>query len=257
MNEWNKRNVRDRERKLRALEQKVATLSNRLSGSDIYEKMDYISFENQFRGSREHVKEMQRAYVPYFAGRKQVVELGSGRGEFMELLREHEIPAVGVDISETLVRMCEERGLNVVCKDALSFVRELQHADGIFASQLIEHIPFADVIELCRLCYEKLEDGAYMILETPNPMSLAIFTHSFYIDPSHVKPVHPFTLRYIAEKAGFREVELLFTEGSRFPVQIPALDCDGAEQLEAFNDSMKRVENALFGSQDYALIARK
>ena len=88
-------------------------------------------------------------------------------------------------------------------------------------------------------------------------MSLAIFTHSFYIDPSHVKPVHPFTLKYIAEKAGFREVELLFTEGSRFPVQIPALDMGEAAHTEEFNNSMKRVENALFGSQDYALIARK
>lgn len=254
MNEWNRLNTR---RKIKALEHEVTQLTKRLNGKDIYEKMDYLSFENQFRGSREHVKEMQRSYASYFAGRKQVVELGAGRGEFMELLKENEIPYVGVDISETLVQMCREQGLNAVCADALTYVKSLEHADGIFASQLIEHLPFSDVIELCKVCYEKLEEGAYMILETPNPMSLAIFTHSFYIDPSHVKPVHPFTLKYVAEKAGFREVELLFTDSSKFPVEIPALESCGTEQMEEFNRSMKRVENALFGSQDYALIARK
>jgi len=88
-------------------------------------------------------------------------------------------------------------------------------------------------------------------------MSLAIFTNSFYIDPSHVKPVHPLTLKYLVEKMGFREVNLLFTEGSKMPYQIPALAADGIENLTAFNDSMQSVAQMLFGSQDYALIARK
>lgn len=254
MSQWNKLYTK---RKIQALEHKVSELTNKLNGKDIYESMDYLSFENQFRGSREHVKEVQRQYVSFFVGRKNVVELGSGRGEFLELLKENEIAATGVDISEQLVQMCRERELNAVCGDALSYIKSLQYTDGIFASQLIEHIPFAHVIELCRLCYEKLEEGAYMILETPNPMSLAIFTHSFYIDPSHVKPVHPFTLKYIAEKAGFREVELFFTDSSKFPVEIPALEVCGMEHIEEFNSSMKKVENALFGSQDYALIAKK
>lgn len=253
MNEWNKLYAK----KIRILEHRMTELTKQLNGKDIYERIDYLEFENQFRGSREHVKEVQRQYVSFFLGRKNVVELGSGRGEFLELLKENEVVATGVDSSEKLVQMCQERELNAVCGDALSYMRSLRYADGIFASQLIEHIPFVDVIELCRLSYEKLEEGAYMILETPNPMSLAVFTHSFYIDPSHVKPIHPFTLKYIAEKTGFREVELLFTDSSKFPVEIPALDACEKEQIEEFNSAMKKVENALFGSQDYALIAKK
>jgi len=85
---------------------------------------------------------------------------------------------------------------------------------------------------------------------------LAIYTECFYMDPSHQKPVHPQTLKYIAEKAGFSSVEILFTESSRMPFSIPRLK-DGEPDFEAFNTAMERVSNLLYGSQDYSIIARK
>ncbi len=121
----------------------------------------------------------------------------------------------------------------------------------------IEHLDLQQLIKLIELAYQKLTPGACLILETPNPMSLAIFTHSFYIDPSHNKPVHPLTIKYLLEKAGFHDIELIFPENSRLPVKIPELTIENSEQIYVFNDAMKEVEKTLFGSQDYAVIARK
>ena len=99
--------------------------------------------------------------------------------------------------------------------------------------------------------------GGYIIMETPNPMSLAIYTHAFYMDPSHNKPIHPLTMEYFMRKVGFKEVEILFTESSKYPADIPKLVGDHIENLEAFNQSMEEVSRTLFGSQDYAIIGRK
>jgi O-antigen chain-terminating methyltransferase len=96
-----------------------------------------------------------------------------------------------------------------------------------------------------------------VILETPNPTSLAIYTNWFYVDPSHNKPVHPLTLEYFLKQAGFSDIEVLYTEQSKPDFKIPELHVTGAENLEEFNNGMKVVSNVLFGSQDYAIIARK
>ena len=94
-------------------------------------------------------------------------------------------------------------------------------------------------------------------METPNPTSLAIYTHAFYIDPSHKKPVHPLTLKYFVEKAGFRDVEILFTESSKLPIKIPKIKLNDSENEQEFNKAMKIIQDTLFGSQDYAIIAKK
>ena len=228
-----------------------------LDRRNITYSIDYFDFENTFRGSRAQIKKIQEQYISYYEGCSHVVDLGSGRGEFLELLKENSIDAVGVEVYDEFVELCRKKGLDVIQQDALEYLRQQEEVDGIFAGQLIEHIPLESIIELCTLAYEKLKLGGYMILETPNPMSLAIFTHSFYMDPSHLKPVHPLTLKYIVEKAGFKDVEILFTENSRYPVKIPDLNVKGADNLDDFNKSMRVVEDTLFGSQDYAIIAKR
>jgi SAM-dependent methyltransferase len=228
-----------------------------LQKKDIPYGINYFDFENTFRGSRTKIKSIQEQYVSYFKGCSLVLDLGSGRGEFLELLKEYGIGAVGVEIYDEFVEFCRNRDLKVIQQDVLGYLREQKEIDGIFAGQLIEHLPLECTIELCTLAYEKMKPGGYMILETPNPMSLAIFTHSFYMDPTHLKPVHPQTLKYIAERAGFKKVEILFTENSKYPMHIPDLKIKEADNLEEFNKSMRMVEEVLFGSQDYAIIAKR
>jgi len=112
------------------------------------------------------------------------------------------------------------------------------------------------IISVCTLAYEKLEDGCYLIMETPNPKSLAMFTGCFYMDPSHQRPIHPYTLKYIAEKAGFSKVDILYTESSRPPFDIPLIK-ENDPDFKQFNEAMHNISELLYGSQDYAVIAKK
>lgn len=222
------------------------------SSSD-YESIDYFDFENHFRGSIESIKKAQSAYLPYFNGKKNVLDIGCGRGEFLSLMKDNGINAQGVDIYEPYTDYCNMKGLKASCGDGTAFLAGLESVDGIFVGQVVEHLQTHEIIRLCNTAYEKLEEGGCIIIETPNPTSLAIYTHAFYIDPSHIKPVHPLTMKYYLEKAGFRNIEVIFTENSRLPYSIPELS-GGSEE---FNSAMKRVSDALYGSQDYAVVAVK
>lgn len=250
--------------RLNALEQNGVAATAQVQGEapvpkeaeDAYASIDYFDFENHFRGSREHVKKVQTMYLPYYEGRKNVLDLGCGRGEFTEMLTERNVGVTGVDQYAPYVEYMKTLGLPVVHDDAIHYLNEQEQVDGIFVGQVVEHISVGQILELCRLAYEKLEEGCYLIMETPNPTSLAIYTECFYMDPSHQKPVHPRTLKYIAEKAGFSSVEILYTQASRMPFHIPRLKENDADFKE-FNEAMGRVSELLYGSQDYAIVARK
>ena len=189
-----------------------------------------------------------------------MVDIGCGRGEFLELLAAEGIPATGVDLNETFVSLCESRGLQVVCEDAIKYLRKMpKKADGIFCSQMAEHLSKAKLLELCRVCYSQMVEGAYIVFETPNASSLVTMAQGFYIDPTHDKPVHHQLFRYFLEISGFRDIEIIFTEESREGLpRIPHIKgedscCNAAE----INRAITEVNKLLFDSQDYAIIARR
>ena len=186
-----------------------------------------------------------------------MLDIGCGRGEFLELMTEHGIDATGIDLYDKFVDYCKSLGLKVVLSDGIAYLSAQEQVGGIFASQVIEHLPSDKMIEFCRLAYQKLEKGAYLILETPNPMCLSIFTHAFYIDPSHNKPVHPLTVKYILERAGYSEIKIIYPEVSKYPEQIPMLKGDGIENIDEFNAAIVKLNDVLYGHQDYAIIAKK
>jgi O-antigen chain-terminating methyltransferase len=148
-------------------------------------------------------------------------------------------------------------GLKASCGDGADYMAKMKTVDGIFVGQVVEHLKTGEIIRLCETAYEKLEKGGCIIIETPNPTSLSIYTNAFYIDPSHVKPVHPLTMQYLLEKAGFRRVEIVYTPNSRPPINIPELKINSDGSTEEFNKAMKQVSQMLFGSQDYSAIAYK
>ncbi len=222
-----------------------------------YEEIDYFDFENHFRGSIDSIKKAQEIYLDYFKDKKNVLDIGCGRGEFLALMKDNGINAQGVDIYAPYADYCNMKGLKAVQGDGVAFLSEQSDVDGIFVGQVVEHLKTAEIIRLCNTAYEKLSEGGCIVIETPNPTSLAIYTNAFYIDPSHVKPVHPLTMKYLLEKAGFKSVEIIFTESSRPQMEIPPLKSFGEEDNKEFNDAMQKVSQMLFGSQDYAVVAVK
>lgn len=229
------------------------------NGGDIYDTIDYFDFENHFRGTRHNIKKIQEDYISYFKGNGRVIDLGCGRGEFLELLKKNNFDYIGVDLHDEFVLYCQMKNLNAIKSDAVQYLHDLEDESigGIFSAHLVEHLETSQLVSLCRRSYEVLKPGGCIIIETPNPTCAATFINGFYLDPSHIKPVHPLTLEYLLKRAGFSGVEIIFTEHSRFNYLLPHLEGDNIHNLEDFNKGINNITNVLYGSMDYAIIARK
>ncbi|HYY17028.1 MAG TPA: methionine biosynthesis protein MetW, partial [Gammaproteobacteria bacterium] len=186
---------------------------------------DYFGFEDRFRGSEEDIKERQRVYVEYFKGLDQVLDIGCGRGEFLELLREAGIKAKGVDLDLDMVLYCQEKGLDVVREEACMYLDSLpdESLGGVFAAQVIEHLEPSQINDLVKLCQRKLRAGGPLIFETPNPTCLTVFARSFYMDFSHIKPIHPEAMKFLFESAGFQEILVKFSSPVEAYMRMPYL----------------------------------
>ncbi|WP_339243672.1 class I SAM-dependent methyltransferase [Paenibacillus sp. FSL F4-0243] len=224
-------------------------------------QFDYLLFENRFRGSNEDIRNRQMKYLPYFESKQNVLDIGCGRGEFIELLLNSNISAKGIDMTDEMVEYCQDLGLPVVKQDAINYLEQQEDNSigGIFLGQVIEHIPFDSIIKLVELAWNKLMPGCYLIMETPNPQTLAIFNRSFYMDPTHVKPVHPLTVQFLTESVGFRESKVIYSGRVEKESALPHVQAslDSIQNIEEINNSIDRLNDLLFGDQDYALIARK
>lgn len=208
--------------------------------------VDWLRFADRFRGTYEYVKQNQRLYVPRFAGRKQVLDIGCGRGEFLDLMKEAGAPARGIDLSEECVALCRERGFEADVADLFEYLAKLPEGslDGIFSAQVVEHLSPERLPEMIRLSAGALSRGGILAIETPNPECLAIYASHFYIDPTHTRPVPPALLVFYLEEAGFGRIEV--ERISPAVESMPAV----RELPEAFRD-------AFFNGLDYAVTARK
>ena len=211
---------------------------------------DYERFEDRFRPEAS-VRERQKDYVELMRGHKLVVDLGCGRGELIELLREAGIPAYGVEIDPDFVALLEEKGIEVVAQDAVAHLESLEPGavDGIVGSHLVEHLPAAAVSRLVALAGEMLADGGILILETPNPESVLAGSVNFHRDLTHVRPIHPDTLAFLAESAGFSKVEIRRLSPVPEDERLPVPDDDNLDEI------VGQLNELLYGYQDYAVVA--
>lgn len=226
--------------------------------------LNYFVFEDHFRGSREDIRERQRAFVRYFEGCSNVLDIGCGRGEFLELMRDEGIGARGVDLDETMVEFCRSRDLEVELSDAVSYLEQIEDEslDGIFIDQVVEHLEPAYLVQLLELCYRKLKFGYYLVAETVNPLSFVSFAN-FCIDLTHVRPVHPETLRFLFGAAGFREIEAQFSAPIPDEARLQKMPVDAEmngldrQRVELYNRNIEVQNGVLFGAQDYAVTGKK
>lgn len=175
------------------------------------DSFDYCGFQEKFRGPSRMIQDKLRFYLPYFRDRRTIVDIGCGRGEFLEVLRESGLSAVGVEINAGQVAECHRKGLNIVQADLFDYLRALpdQSVDGIFCAQVIEHISSKEVGALFKLSYRKLTPGGVMVAETVNPHCSAAFKF-FWLDPTHVAPLYPEVLQFLAESAGFGRADIFY-----------------------------------------------
>ncbi len=196
-----------------------------------------------------------------FDGLAPVADLGCGRGEFLELLKEHGIAARGVEGNAALVREGLDRGLDVTLGDLLSFLRTQDQGSlgGVFAAQVAEHLPPQALQETLRESHRVLRPGGLLVLETVNPRSVIGFLEVFNRDLTHEKPLHPDTLSFLAAAAGFSDVRVEL----RAPVDAATrLQAVPAEDLpprvaEVLNENLRKLNDFLYGPREYALFARR
>lgn len=253
--------VKDQEEVINFLNDRIFTMEGKRStdSNDVYTKIDYEKFENHFRGSQEEIRARQEEYIPFLKDKKALLDLGCGRGEFLELARDYGINGTGVELYAEYAEFCVKKGLKVHHADALTYLEAIPEGsvDAITGFQIAEHLPPAVLVDLCQLAYKKLAPGGVLILETPNPTCLSIYTNSFYLDSTHVKPVHPKALQYYLEDAGFSKVDILYTQGSRIPYSIPLIQDDAISNKDEINNGLWLLSELIWGSQDYAVIAVK
>ena len=139
-----------------------------------------------------------------------VLDIGCGRGEFLEMMRDAGVPARGIDLSEESVAICRHKGLDAEVADLFEYLADLPEAslDGIFCSQVVEHLPPERLPEMIKLAASRLSRNGVIAIETPNPECLAIFATHFYLDPTHTRPVpHPLLAFYL-EEFGIGKIEV-------------------------------------------------
>ncbi|HEY7680407.1 MAG TPA: methyltransferase domain-containing protein, partial [Terriglobia bacterium] len=221
--------------------------------------LDYIHLENLFRGTEEEIRTRQSFYLPFFRGRHKVLDIACGRGEFLELMREAGVPARGVDLDADMVGRCLAKGLAVVQGDVFAHLESTPDGslDGIFSAQFVEHLEAADYIRLIAMCARKLAPGGVLAIETQSPECLAIFSQSFFLDPTHVRPIPAAQLRFVFAEVRLERIttHYLSPAGAGLPL-IPELNSVvvEAEALGAYNAAIARFNETFFGGMDYAVI---
>ena len=230
----------------------------------------YVGFENLYGGSRDEIRSRLVEYLPLFDGASDVLDVGCGRGEFLNLLRERDIRARGVDVNAEMVEECRARGLDASAGDALTHLDALEDESlgGLFAAQVVEHLQPDYLVRLLNVAGRKLRPGARIVLETINPRCWFAFFDAYIRDITHVRPLHPDTLTYLLGASGFQRTTVRYLmpypdDGKLRRIPLPdgpeaaAADPSLAAAVEIFNGNVDRLNGLLFTHLDYAAIGER
>jgi O-antigen chain-terminating methyltransferase len=202
-------------------------------------------------------------YLPCFEGLTDILDVGCGRGEFLDLLAARGIAARGIDLNHEMAEVCRARGLDVTEADAIGYLSALDDGSlgGLFAAQVVEHLDPGYLLRFLELAFHKLRPGGRLVLETLNPACWVAFFESYIRDITHAWPLHPETLKYLVVASGFTRVAIEFR--SPVPPQdrlqpvasgnVAGLD----EVVEAFNANVDKLNARIFTFMDYAIVAEK
>jgi len=234
------------------------------AAADAAESSAYVAFENRFRRSDEALSARFAKYAADFgkapAG-APILDLGCGRGEFLQALSKAGLSGRGVESNASAVAACQALGLDVVRGDLIEFLKKLEGGSigGVFAAQVAEHLPPPVLQALLAESRRVLARGGLLILETVNPKSVTGLLEVFNRDLTHQKPLHPETLSFLAAAAGFADVRVEMMSPVEPLSQLRRIEGSSAVPapvVEAFNENVDRLNALLYGSLEYALHAR-
>ncbi len=216
----------------------------------------YARFEESQRGDEASVRERLRWYLPLFKNLRStpthcILDLGCGRGEFLQLLAEHKLHARGVDVNSVAIQHARRAKLQVKVADLFDELAATRPGTlaAISAFHVLEHLPFEAQVRLFRLAHAALRPDGLLLLEFPNILSIAVAASEFYKDPTHVRPVHPVTVQHWLQEAGFARIAVSFLHPYPAEAQLAAVQ-DAAGTIARLND-------LLFGHRDCAVVAHK
>ena len=222
------------------------------------ERFNYVAFERRFRGDPADVLRTQtERYVDLLIDHSPVVDIGCGRGELLEVLAGRGVEAIGVEPDAGMVAEARARGLHIEHDDALSFLRAAEPGSfgAIFSAHVVEHVPVEVMLEMIELSVSRLRPGGLFVAETPNPSALIVLGESFILDPTHVRPIHPALMAFLCETAGFRAVRLQFYAPADHHKLAALDDPDAPAWSRTVDANFRKLNDVLFGPQDYAVIA--
>jgi SAM-dependent methyltransferase len=210
----------------------------------------YWSLEEGLRGTPEQIKQDAKVYLPVLekAGvTSGILDVGCGRGEWLEVLKEAGLEAKGIDNNRLQVQHCRSLSLDVVESEALAYLASVEDAslNAITAFHFAEHLPLETLVRLLDEAARTLKPGGLLILETPNPENLLVGSCNFYLDPSHNKPIPIPTMRLLVEARGFHCQEIMKLH------PVPNVQIEVVDQLTS------HVNHFLYGPMNYAVVARK
>lgn len=236
----------------------------RRTPAEVQREQSYLALERRHRGSEEEIAARIAAYLPYLVGKGTVLDLGCGRGEALEVLGAHGIAARGVDVSGEMVALCREKGLDAERADLFAALEATPPGTlgGVVSFHVVEHLPGEAVERLARLAWRALARDGVLILETPSPLSLVMAARNFWIDPTHLRPIHPASLEHAFRAAGFEPVHRIdlhpFPDAERLPeIPLDAVAADQRELADRINRLRDLLDDLLFGYRDYGMVGVK
>ena len=246
-----------------ASSQAVATDAGSAASTPVVDSYKYVGFEDRFRGSQDDIRARLEPYVAMFRGASDVLDVGCGRGEFLDLLRADGTPARGLDLNHEMVEVCRERALDVAEGDLVGYLHSLPDGalGGLIAIQVVEHLEPAYLMRALDLAYHKLRPGSRIVLETINPACWFAFFASYIRDLTHVRPIHPETLQYLLTASGFERATIEwrspYPAAEKLQPVAPAAHDEppAAKDLrDTINANVERLNGLLFTHMDYAAV---
>jgi ubiquinone/menaquinone biosynthesis C-methylase UbiE len=244
----------DQIRQLPALHNAASTVSANRSQSAQLQQFDgfYSTFEDQFRGSRAEILERLRRYLPLIsetnlAPQAKIIDLGCGRGEWLELLQTAGYAPIGIDLNTLTLEQCTAQQLTVIQADALTYLQSLpdQSVAAVTGFHIIEHLPFDILTTLVAEAFRVVQPGGFVLFETPNPRNLLVSSFTFYLDPTHRNPIPSEVMQFLLRYTGFEPVVPLWVN----PSDLPKVSED--------SELGRRFNELFYGFMDYAVMGLK